>query len=291
MGLLVFVVLFSFAAHAQSLSQPIYDTQRAFDQAVSDKGVKPAFQEFLAADAVIFRPDAVNGQDFLRAADNSAAGTLKRTVSYADISKNGILGYTTGAWTFTPKSKTAENRIGEYATVWSRASDGKYKAILDIEISHDPVETKKKLWEKPSARKPDSNKNGWSATDSIMNFLKLSMSAGLEGAYDKFASEDVILLREGLPPLMGRGKAKEAVEDYKAVDFPQKVSQLETADMAYSWNACSYADSNEGMEKGNCLHIWKLRDKRWWIVLGVFARVANETRPVLKERDRTASRP
>ena len=59
--------------------------------------------------------------------------------------------------------------------------------------------------------------------------------------------------------------------------------------MAYTWNPCEFADNNEGMEKGTCLHIWKLRNKKWWIVLGVFARIPNETPPSLKPRHRTTA--
>jgi hypothetical protein len=52
--------------------------------------------------------------------------------------------------------------------------------------------------------------------------------------------------------------------------------------MAYVWNPCVYSNNNEGTERGNCLQIWKLSDEKWSIVLGVFARLPNETQPVLK---------
>ena len=266
--------------------QAMYDAERAFGQAVSVKGFNPAFLDFLAEDAIIFRPEAVNGPEFLRTRDESKARTLRRTVTRADISMNGLLGYTTGQWTMTERVKSIQvQRIGQYATVWQKRQDGQYKAILDIEISHDPVEKKKKRYIAPVPYARDKNVRGWSAADATMNFLKMSMTKkGLGGAYDKYASDDVRLLREGVPPIDGRGDAEEEMERYMAVDFPTRVSQFESSDMAYSWNACSYADSNEGMEKGNCLHIWKLQDKKWRIVLGVFARVVNDIKPVLKER-------
>jgi hypothetical protein len=52
--------------------------------------------------------------------------------------------------------------------------------------------------------------------------------------------------------------------------------------MAYTWNPCQFANSQEGMEQGNCLQIWKLRNKKWWIVLNIFSRIPNETPPSLK---------
>lgn len=271
-------------AAAQSLVEPVYDIQRAFEAAVAEKGVRPAFMEFLADDAIIFRPEAVNGREFLQGADNWPSGVLRRKVNYADVSENGMLAYTIGEWSMTPKERPKDPRVGAYATVWSKVN-GKYKAILDIEISHDVLERTKYRRAIPEPRESQKNKHGWSAADSTMRFLNMSMTkAGLGGAYDTFAAEDVILLREGMPPIIGRGKAEDEMERYIAVDFPKRVAQFETGDMAYSWNPCSYADSREGMEKGNCLHVWKFRNKKWYIVLGVFARVANTTKPVLREK-------
>lgn len=280
---LLLIFLSSVSAGAQSLVDPVYDSQRAFDAAVAEKGMRPAFMEFLAEDAVIFRPDAVNGRDFLQTADLGPQGALSRKVNYADVSVNGMLAYTIGEWTLTPTARPKEIRVGEYATVWSKVN-GKYKAILDIEISHEVLEKAEHRRRIPKPRDSHKNKHGWSAVDSTMNFLRTSMGrSGLGGAYDLFAAEDVILLRDGLPPLVGRGRAEEEMERYKAVDFPKRVAQFETGDMAYSWNPCSYADSDEGMEKGNCLHIWKFRNQKWYIVLGVFARVENTIKPTLKE--------
>ncbi|MGD9561263.1 MAG: nuclear transport factor 2 family protein [Pyrinomonadaceae bacterium] len=277
-------LLFGLPIFGQGLLDPVYGTQRAFEAVVEERGIKPALMEFLAEDAVIFRPEAVNGREFLKSSDSSVPGTLRRKVNYADVSINGLLAYTIGEWTFTPKARPKEIRVGEYATVWSKV-DGRYKAILDIEISHEvfgAIDYSRRI---PEPRKSQPNKQGWSAADATMRFLKMSMSkAGLGGAYDAFAAEDVILLRDGLPPIVGRGRAEEELERYIAADFPQKVSQFETGDMAYSWNACSYADSNEGMEKGNCLHVWKFRDKKWYIILGVFAKIENTTIPILKDR-------
>lgn len=287
-GIVLLAVLFTGSIRAQANLQPMFEVQREFEQAVVEKGAGPAFLEYLSTDAILFRPEAVNGREYLKGRGYATAGVLNRRVTFADISTNGLMGYTTGEWTLTRKRGPAnEVKIGQYATVWSKGSDGKYKAILDIEISHDPYERKAFYSSVPTSEGSEVNKKGWSAADATMEFLRMSMSKkGLWGAYDKFARDDVRLFREGSPPIIGRVAAEEELELYKAVDFPAKVTQFQTADMAYSWNQCSYATSNEGMEKGNCLHIWKFRDDKWKIVLGVFARVRNEQIPVLKEGSR-----
>lgn len=279
---LLSLFLLGVSAVGQSLVEPVYETQRAFEAALDSRGVRSAFAEFLADDAVIFRPEAVNGPEFLRISNAMPAGSLSRRVHFADVSNNGLLAYTIGEWTLKPADRPKDLQVGEYATVWSKVN-GRYKAILDIEVSHPFIERPQDRLHIPRPRGGHSNKQGWSATDATMNFLRTSMSeAGLGRAYDIFAAEDVILLRDGLPPIVGRGLAEHETKKYSAVDFPKRVAQFQTGDMAYSWNPCSYADSNEGMEKGNCLHIWKFRDKKWYILLGVFAKVVNTAKPILK---------
>ena len=64
--------------------------------------------------------------------------------------------------------------------------------------------------------------------------------------------------------------------------FPRKYVLFQSADMAYTWNPCNFDNTSEGMVEGNCLHIWKLRKKKWWIVLGAFAPIPNMRKPELK---------
>ena len=94
------------------------------------------------------------------------------------------------------------------------------------------------------------------------------------------------ILIEREPPILGKKRVVKEMQRYISIEFPKKVALFQAADMAYTWNACQYANSNEGVEKGNCLHIWKLRNKKWQIVLGVFARVTSDVRPTLKEREK-----
>ena len=104
-------------------------------------------------------------------------------------------------------------------------------------------------------------------------------NAKLGGAYDKFAADDVRILRDGAPPIIGKKLAVKAMDDYISVMFPRKYVLFQSTDMAYTWNPCNFDNSNEGMVEGNCLHIWKLRKKKWYIVLGVFAPIPNMRKP------------
>ena len=77
-------------------AEKIVETEKAFAKAADEKGIKPAFLEFLADDGIIFRPAAINGKESFRSRPDSPA-LLSWRPTFADISSNGALGYSTGA--------------------------------------------------------------------------------------------------------------------------------------------------------------------------------------------------
>jgi ketosteroid isomerase-like protein len=289
---LILAVLCCANAIAQGDLRALLDTEKSFEKCASDKGMKDAFLEYLADDSIIFHPNPVNGKDYWKRNDASQMTLVRQSVD-ADISSNGKMGYTTGNWRLFPKGKSEESaEYGQYVTVWERRPDGKFQATLDIRITHEklPFAETNRTW--PAAKSSDPNKNGWSPADTSMKFLRTSMGyEGLGGAYDKFAANEVRLLVEREPPVLGKKDVVSAMKRYVSIAFPRKIALLQAADMAYVWNPCRFANSDEGTEEGNCLQIWKLRDKKWWIVLGVFARVTSETKPVLKDRQKNKRAP
>ena len=277
----VFLILFCLPAFAQTDLDQMFVTEKAFVQSVADKDIRSAFLEVLASDSIIFRPNAVNGREYWTKRTNSPNETLVRIPAYGDIASNGKLGYTMGNWRSFPKGKSeAFADFGQYVTVWEKRGD-KFVASLDIGITHEKLPEDDR--DNRINRTRDPNKNGWSPADASMNFLKMSMGRSrLGAAYKEFAANDVRLLIEREPPIIGKKNVVKETNRYVSIEFPKKVALFQAADMAYTWNACQYANSFEGIEQGNCLHIWKLRDKKWRIVLGVFARVTSDTPPELK---------
>ncbi len=287
----VLVILFCTSAFAQADLEKMFQTENALDRSAAQNGIKASFLEFLSDDSVIFRPEPINGKEYWRKHDDSLSAVFGRKAIYGDISANGMLGYTTGNWSLYTKGKSESlGEFGQFVTIWEKRPDGNFLASLDIGITHDQltVTDTEQTW--PTDRVGDPNKRGWSPADASMNFLRMSMSRErLGGAYKKFAANDVRLLIERQPPILGKSKVVSEMNRYISVEFPRRVALFQAADMAYTWNVCQYANSNEGTEKGNCLHIWKLRDKKWWIVLGVFARVKSDEPPIIKIKPKKTS--
>ena len=278
--------LFSTVSFSQDALPRLMETEAAFIRSAEGKGVKQAFLEYLAPDSILFRPQAVNGHSYWKDRDEAADRSLVRKTIYGDISSNGMLGYTTGNWRLYPKGQSESSAIyGQYVTIWERRQDGTYRASVDIAITHDKLPFSETDAVGKVDRSRDPNKRGWSPADASMNFLRMSMTnARLGGAYEEYAADDIRLLVDGEPPLLGRKRVVRAMNRYVAADFPTKVTMFQAADMAYTWNPCKFTNNDEGMENGNCLNIWKLRDKKWWIVLAVYAKFPNDKPPVIKRR-------
>lgn len=281
---LILILLAYTAGYGQPELVALAQAQERFANLAEQNGIRAAFLDVLGDDSVVFLPDATNGKQYWKSRIDDPSTLLVRTLTYSDISANGLLGYTTGNWRTYQKGKSEGlAKFGQYVTIWERRQDGNFRASVDIAVSHEKLpfsETDTPVREKQTR---DLNKRGWSPADASMNFLRASMTSDrLGGAYKKFAADDVRLLRDSAPPIIGKKRAVAEMNNYVSVEFPSKVALFQSADMAYTWNACRFDNTTEGTVKGNCVHIWKLRKKKWLIVLGVFAPVPNETPPVLR---------
>ena len=287
-----FVLLLS--SFVQSPSQvpadvkPLVDTERSFEGVAGAQGIKQAYLNFLSSDSIIFRPGPTNGLEYWKASKDPASLLLSRNITYADIASNGLMGYTTGNWRLYERGKSeALARFGQYVTIWEKKPDGKWKATIDINITHDklPFSETDRTLKKSQSR--DANKREWSPADASMNFTRASMAPeALGGAFEQYAGDDIRFLRDGAPPILGKKDVVKATRKYRSIRFPTNIALFQSADMAYTWNPCKFADSNEGVEEGNCLQVWKLRDKKWLIVLSIYAKLPTEKPPVLQTKEK-----
>jgi len=270
---ILFLIIFGCASvFGQSDLQKLYDTEKAFERAAGEKGVRQAFIDFLAPDGIMFRPNPVNGREFWKNRAETPAQLLWNP-NFVDVSSNGALGYTTGNSIYRPKGKDDPNAFyGQYATVWQRQPNGSYLAAIDLGISHDKPATIETEWKSPTDSGKELNEKKSSAADASTTFFETASRQGLGKAYKTFLAEDARLLREGKTPITGKQAALAEFKNDKTKAFFAKRSVfLGAADMAYISNSYTVSDkSGKQTEKGNFLQIWKLRGGKWQIVLDIF---------------------
>lgn len=104
--------------------QTAVDAERAFNAAAQAKGQWTAFREYAAADAIMFVPQPVNAQEWLKDRKDPAKSVeWWPTESY--VSCSGDMAVNHGGW------KRPDGSVGYFSTVWERQADGSWKWGMD----------------------------------------------------------------------------------------------------------------------------------------------------------------
>src|SRR5215211_2686440 len=130
----------SFVAQAQTPLQDMVRTEQAFSRMAAETNTRDAFMAFIADDGLLFRPGAVNGKKWMQEHPVPPSGKhplLAWQPAFAGMSAAGDLGFTTGPWEAKPDVKDEKpSGYGHFVTVWKKQSDGTWKLVVDLGISH-----------------------------------------------------------------------------------------------------------------------------------------------------------
>jgi len=266
--LLSIFLLLVVSTSAQTDLDKMVETERAFAKMASEHGTRAAFLEYMAPDAVVFDPDKTSAKTVWTTREDNGA-LLSWAPNYADISSNGVLGYTTGNWEYRPKGKGDDpSTFGDFFTIWLRQPSGEYRWVLDFGVGHaQPDKFSIDLVRTPlptPAGKPTS------AAEAANGFFNLTATQGLKKAYEQFAADDVRFLRLSEYPGTGRkALATEAGKIKAPFAFAKRSVFFESADLAYATNTYRTANEKGAEVRGNAVQVWKFRDGRWKIVFDI----------------------
>jgi len=284
-SLSILILVCAAVAPAQKASplSTLVNAELSFARTSGEKGMDSAFIAFLAADAVIFRPHPVNGQDWFRS-HPAPPIKLTWTPGYADVSVTGELGYTTGPWMARDKGDTtAPAAYGEFVTIWKKSGDA-WKVKLDLGISH-PAPVRAARLDLPADKsgpsvlvRPDSGYLAaeWSELrgreraafgDSLhpvpaLNFIPL-LGAGVR------------MLRPGHLPIVGSDSVREFLNaqsgKFSRSFLGGNISR--GGDLGYTYGAYrSRGEDQTSTTEGYYLTVWKKEGKgEWNIVLDLQA--------------------
>jgi ketosteroid isomerase-like protein len=253
----------------------LVQTEKAFARLAASKSVKQAFLEVFADQGVVFQPAAVNAKKFWGERPESPA-LLAWSPVWADISSTGNLGYTTGDWDYRPQGIDDQPvAFGQYITLWKKNSDGDFKAVLDIGISHaKPNDVK------PNDVKPNDVKPTWASpktpaenTTPESAIEKPDLSFMTKADYENLLAADVRLYREQSMPMIGKQQAISQIETELANVKSGRVSAAScdgSGDLFYCHGVLELTKNDDSVQKGNLFRIWKRRNDRWFLTLEVF---------------------
>ncbi len=260
----------------------LVDAERAFAAQVYEKGVRGAFLANLSMNSVVFDPRPVNGQKLYQEHEDKPT-LLEWEPTFADISRAGRMGYTTGPWKFRADSTEAEpSAFGHYISIWKRPPGGQWQVALDIGVTHAKPDTAavELTWpQEGTGQKAQVVVNYEAAQEALMEvdreLSKASQANGFAEALLAVASEDLRLYRTGAFPGLGKEVARTMLAEMTgSLSWePEDGSLARSGDLGYTYGTAELraaADDSAIQKTFSYVRIWKKgEDRRWQVVLDV----------------------
>ncbi|HWS85802.1 MAG TPA: nuclear transport factor 2 family protein [Pyrinomonadaceae bacterium] len=230
---------------------PVVEAEHAFAQHSIDRGMKPAFLAYAAPDGVIvYRGGPVNAIESWSKRDPAPTGLLTWWPTYADVSRAGDMGWTTGPFEFREKAAQEKpDGTGHFFTVWRRQPDGSWKWVLDLGVEHPaPAVTETVLTYPPSLKKnvepaalspAEVDAARQSLAEAERALSDASASEGFRAALLARADDGVRFYRQGTYPLVGReafARAIKVLGEYVTWK-PLKTDVSASGDLGYAYGS------------------------------------------------------
>ncbi len=114
--------------------QSMADTERAFAEACTQKGIRDSFLEYFADDSIAFNPAPISATKRLRERPSRpfSEAELRWEPRTGDVAASGELGWLTGPSTFTDHTvANPRPQPGNYLSIWRRQAGGEWRVFID----------------------------------------------------------------------------------------------------------------------------------------------------------------
>jgi len=255
----------------------LVEAERVFSKTSEKKGIREAFLTFLSDDAILFRPNPVNGRQYMTA-QSEDRGKLTWTPTFADVSAAGDLGYTTGPYQYRPPASEDAGH-GHYVSVWKKQLNGKWRVVIDLGIVHPQPEAPPGDVSSPSAAGASAAKADLEgARSSLLGvdtaFSDLSVDQGLLTAYDAYAADEIRLYRMREFPQIGKPAMRATLSETagRLTWKPSGGEVAQSGDLGVTYGVTEFLPGNvQGVSPstGSYMRIWRRQPAGWKVVLDV----------------------
>lgn len=267
LSLLLCLVAGPFAIRAAEPSpaeavRAMVESERKFYQAGQEKGTRAAFLEFLADDAIVFRPGPMNGKEAWGKRPETGFDLIWEP-AFAAIARSADFGYTTGPakWRANKKEEKFLG-YGQFVSIWKKQKDGSWKVALDCGIENpEPAGKPESLRtlvpaDSQQVKSADSRRKT-PLPEAHQKFLEAAKTNSAEATL-AVAAEEIRVYREGSFPAVGKNAAGALLSAKTGkMSFEQLGGDMSSsADLAYSYG--KYSLSHDGSaEAGHFFQIWQ----------------------------------
>lgn len=265
-GMLLLAMLLPLPAELSAsadAAQAIVTAEREFAASVRARGERDGFLEWLAPTGILFRPGPVLGVEYQQARPAGWNGLLDWRPVRAAISADGKLGWSTGPWTFRRDStQESADAHGEYMSVWRLQADGRWKVVLDGGIRHPaPPAAEPAVTYSGPMQAPGLGSRPLAARKSLYEadagFARVAAAEGVPAALRRFATDDVIALRDGSFRLSGRDGALASLEGRESRARLLSTAQYiaTSGDLGYTYGSW-VTDAGAAPDSAWYVHVW-----------------------------------
>jgi len=263
----------------------VVQTEREFAKAAAASGMRASFLSFIAEDGLLFRPGPVSGRKWWTE-QPARAGLLSWEPIYADVSRAGDIGYTTGPWEFRPTGPADKpTGHGHYMTIWGKQPDGTWKFLLDIGTSNPAPTGLPPSLSFPTDFRKNTDKDKLSVNtekvrDELLKLEREFASAAAKdtaAAFDAQAADDIRLMRDGRAPFVGKDAMRKAfAADMGTLTWePSQAAASRSGELGYTYGTYELRRASaSAVERGHYVRIWKKKsdgrknsDGAWKVVL------------------------
>jgi ketosteroid isomerase-like protein len=238
------------------------EAERRFYEAGQEKGTRAAFLEFLADDAIVFRPGPANGKEVW----NKRAETgldLVWEPTFAAISRSADFGYDAGPSKWRANKAEKEfTGYGHFVSIWKKQKDGSWKVALDCGIENTKSDAKPPL--RLVTPKNTARGTSQSLEEAQTGFIAMA-KFDFTKAFRQFGSDEARLYRNGSFPTVGKKAGTELLGPEQAGVTMEviKTDMSNSADLAYSYGSCSEMRTAPG-KAGHFLQVWQTNSAGAW---------------------------
>jgi ketosteroid isomerase-like protein len=255
--------------------QTLVDTERAFAEAATHKGIRDSFLEYFADDAVAFSPEAVSATERLRSrpARPFSEHELRWEPRTGDVASSGELGWLTGPSTFIDHTAAeAKPQPGNYLSVWRRQQDGRWRVFIDVGSQPpQPVTFARGFTRFPLSTRyagKDSKEKSAAALRAAEDGLNArSRAGGAATAYSEVTTAASRLHRNGFLPSIGPA----AIRAWLAEHAPAMIASTTAVDVAasgdlgYSYGVCEISGSPA--PRRAYVRVWERDGSGTWLLV------------------------
>ena len=263
----------------------LVESERAFAKTSVRIGARPSFMMYFADDAIVFRPHPVKYKEAMKSVPspkNPTEATLEWEPLWADISRSGDLGYTTGPSVWTDHSAAKHpTYYGFYFSFWKKQPTGEWKVVFDVgtelpgpydgpRVFRSPAKVERRA----AMAKTSAQEQRLSLMAAEGDFLKSAALKGLKKALEENIDEEARIYRQESQPIVGINSIQSyfSKKPYLSRWEPLEASVAESGDLGYSYGSYTVKNGSKPGEdeKGYYLHAWR-RDasNRWRLVAEV----------------------